>query len=116
MISIGNIVEQGSDVLVARYQMPHGSSLAMFTGGGLDLAHTLLTNTEQYEIPMMETCHVDLRRLFCRWKPIPATRDEYSLFWSGNPKRYCKRVKLIPTLLQRTSTHPWVNILSQSSK
>ena len=76
MVQLSTLEKQGSQVLVAKYQMENGQHLAMFSGGGLSLAEDLIKgDIEQYGIPVMDKETVNLERLSCRWRPIPATND-----------------------------------------
>lgn len=77
LVPMMDIYAEGLDIQVAKYQMKHGTHLAMFSGGGLGLADTLIKRDQaKYEVPIMNQTTVDLARLSCRWKPIPATQDE----------------------------------------
>lgn len=64
----------GRDVLVARYEVAPGNNLAMFGGGGVELADQLVKDksssdqfaVREYSLPGLP----DLTGLSCRWEPL----------------------------------------------
>jgi hypothetical protein len=71
-VEISVIRQRGKDVLVARYEVSPGNNLAMFNGGGVELADQLVKeNTPQYALAQYELPGApDLSGLSCRWEPL----------------------------------------------
>jgi hypothetical protein len=76
------LIDFGQPVLVGRYQMSAQASLAMFSGGGLNLAeewikqdsaHRRSVSDQDLELYQGEP---NLEGLECRWKPIPSQQGE----------------------------------------
>lgn len=73
-VPIRDIRERGRDVLVARYEVSPGNCLAMFGGGGVELADELVKDklsatrymVSDYTLPGLP----DLTGLSCRWEPL----------------------------------------------
>lgn len=73
-VPVGDVLELGTDVLVARYEVTPGNSFAMFGGGGVELADELIKNADtspryavpEYTLPGMP----DLTGLSCRWEAL----------------------------------------------
>ena len=73
-VPVSDIRARGSDVLVARYEASPGNCLAMFGGGGVELADDLIKASEtsgryvvsDYALPGLP----DLTGLSCRWEPL----------------------------------------------
>ncbi|ASJ70808.1 DUF3095 domain-containing protein [Granulosicoccus antarcticus] len=72
--------ELGSDVLVARYETSPGNCLAMFGGGGVELADSLIKSNETSANYVVKKCTLpgppDLTGLSCRWEPLRAQRGK----------------------------------------
>ena len=79
-VTVGQIREAGYDVLVAKYQISAGNYLALFSGGGIDLADQLIkadTHCECYAVPdSQETGPLDLTGLSCRWQPLKSSNGQ----------------------------------------
>jgi len=79
-VPVGDVMERGTDVLVARYEVSPGNSFAMFGGGGVELADDLIkaTNTaEQYLVAEYTLPGPpDLTGLSCRWEPLDTQRGK----------------------------------------
>lgn len=73
-VPVAKIRKQGKDVLVARYEVSAGNNLAMFAGGGVELADRLVKDddlAEQYAVPEYSLPGPpDLTGLSCRWEPL----------------------------------------------
>ena len=69
---------RGEDVLVARYEVSAGNSLAVFIGGGFDLAEQLVKNDDAQNFAIADHAAAgppDLTGLSCRWEPLVAQHD-----------------------------------------
>ena len=73
-IPIADLREQGTDVRVRKLELSPGNYLAMFTGGGVDLADSLLKNSPPGSPDLLEAqAEIGgpvLRGLSCRWEPL----------------------------------------------
>ncbi|MGQ7847265.1 DUF3095 domain-containing protein [Granulosicoccus sp. 3-233] len=73
-VPIREVRQRGRDVLVARHEVSPGNSLALFGGGGVELAEALIKNEQtssryvvpEYSLPGLP----DLTGLSCRWEPL----------------------------------------------
>lgn len=78
IVPIGDIRDKGVDVLVAKFQLSPGNSMAMFAGGGVQRADALIKADEgndRYRIPFPESdAPPDLEGLSCRWEPLKSCR------------------------------------------
>ncbi|MCH8239444.1 MAG: DUF3095 domain-containing protein [Proteobacteria bacterium] len=74
IVPVGDVRDAGADVLVAKFQLSPGNSLAMFAGGGVQLVEALIKADEgndQYLIPIPKSdAPPDLDGLSCRWQPL----------------------------------------------
>ena len=77
-VPVLDIREQGSDVLVARYEVSEGNCFAMFGGGGAELADKLVkadSRAERYAVQDYELPGLpDLTGLSCRWEAMPTQK------------------------------------------
>ncbi len=73
-VPVSDVRTRGSDVLVARYEASPGNCLAMFGGGGVELADVLIKakeTSEQYVVSDYALPGLpDLTGLSCRWEPL----------------------------------------------
>ena len=73
-IPLADLRARGTDVRVRKFQLSAGNYLAMFTGGGVDLADNLLKNSppgSPYLLaPRADIGAPDLEGLSCRWEPL----------------------------------------------
>ncbi len=72
-VPVADIREAGRDVRVARFALTGGNHLAMFAGGGLDLAEQWLKASEDgpYHLKPEDGGNaLDLEGLSCRWQPL----------------------------------------------
>lgn len=78
VVPIGDIRESGADVLVAKFDLSPGNSMAMLTGGGVQLVDTMLKTAEgidRYQVPFLESDEPpDLEGLSCRWELLKSCR------------------------------------------
>ena len=81
-VSVAEVRRAGANVEVARYALSSGVSLAMFRGGGLELAERLVKGpgAERYALGVADEGGdpepANFEGLECRWKPIPSGRGE----------------------------------------
>jgi Protein of unknown function (DUF3095) len=62
-------------VLVAKYQLSPGNNLAMFAGGGLELADRLIKSDPAFALEQRDDpAPPDLHGLSCRWEPYRSLR------------------------------------------
>ena len=65
----------GRAVLVAKYQLSPGNNLAMFAGGGLELADRLIKTDPDFALEEQDDPEPpDLHGLSCRWEPYCSLR------------------------------------------
>lgn len=73
-VPVADVRERGAKVLVARYEVSAGNSLAQFGGGGVELADELIKGSktsELYAVPDYSLAGLpDLTGLSCRWEPL----------------------------------------------
>lgn len=72
-IPISEIRARGRDVLVRKFQLSPGNHLAMFTGGGLDLAEQMMKENagkNSFALDPANEQLPDLTGLSCRWEPL----------------------------------------------
>lgn len=78
MVRVSDLRTLGADVQVARFNLSDGNNLAMFSGGGVELAENLISTEHsqaQYAIPDEEAAtEPDLSGLSCRWEPLRPRR------------------------------------------
>ena len=72
IVPIADMRKRGADVLVARHEVSPGNCLALFGGGGVELAEKLVKSTltgGPYTVPeRVELERPDLTGLSCRWE------------------------------------------------
>ena len=72
-VPIAELELQGVCVEVARYEIAAGMCIAMFRGGGLALADTIVKSTGQLEQTELSNAFIPcLDMLSCRWEKIPS--------------------------------------------
>jgi hypothetical protein len=75
MVPLAELIRRGRRVLVARYQLSPGNHLAMFAGGGVELADRLIKDEAGF---LLEDAGApgppDLAGLSCRWEPYRSLR------------------------------------------
>ena len=73
-VPVAEVRTLGKDVLVARYEVSPGNNLAMFSGGGVELADKLIKEdaaAERYSVAEYSLSgRPDLTGLSCRWEPL----------------------------------------------
>lgn len=74
LVPVSVVRSAGADVLVARHEVSPGNNIAMFGGGGVEMAEELVKSKEtsshysvsDYSLPGLP----DLTGLSCRWEPL----------------------------------------------
>jgi DUF3095 family protein len=75
VVPLAELARRGRRVLVARYQLSPGNHLAMFAGGGLELADRLIKAESGFGLEDDRAAEPpDLAGLSCRWEPYRAIR------------------------------------------
>lgn len=79
IVPISDIRKQGQDVLVAKFELSNGNVLAMFNGGGVELADHLIkadSHAHTYTLDTTESATPpDLTGLSCRWETLKPRND-----------------------------------------
>lgn len=79
-VPVRDLRARGADVSVRKYRMSEGNYLAMFAGGGLELADRLMKDPieqDSYLLPPIGGREdPDLDGLSCRWEPLQSTNGE----------------------------------------
>ena len=74
LVAICEIRSKNKDVLVSRFELSKGNTLAMFSGGGVELADKLIKQDNTFEKYSIADCPYlnppDLTGLSCRWQPL----------------------------------------------
>jgi Protein of unknown function (DUF3095) len=77
MVPVEELVRRGRRVLVAKYQLSPGNHLAMFAGGGVELADRLIKGAAGFGLEDRdEPGPPDLDGLSCRWQPYQALHGQ----------------------------------------
>lgn len=78
IVPIRDVRDSGADVLVSKFQLSSEHSMAMFTGGGVQLVDIMIKDERrnpQYGVSMPEDdAAPDLDGLSCRWEPLRSVR------------------------------------------
>jgi hypothetical protein len=73
VVGMDRILRGGATLEVAKFLLAKDKSIAMFRGGGLSLAERLIKEApDTWALRTSSAAKTDLRRLSCRWNPIPA--------------------------------------------
>lgn len=73
IVGVDEIVQEGASIEVAKFLLVKKRSVAFFRGGGLTLAEEKIKGDEaNYGFRSDQAGTTDLKKLSCRWKPIPA--------------------------------------------
>jgi hypothetical protein len=74
-IPVEDLRRAGADLRVAKLQLSLGNNLAMFSGGGIAMAETILKDPDRvapYRLREKGGAATVLDGLSCRWEPVPA--------------------------------------------
>jgi Protein of unknown function (DUF3095) len=75
LVPVQELRRRGRRVLVAKYQLSPGNNLAMFAGGGLELADRLIKSDPAFALEQQDDpAPPDLHGLSCRWEPYRSLR------------------------------------------
>ena len=75
LVAVRELRRLGRTVLVAKYQLSPGNNLAMFAGGGLELAERLIKSDPAFTLEEQgDPEPPDLHGLSCRWEPYRSLR------------------------------------------
>ena len=75
LVPLEELRRRGRAVLVAKYQLSPGNNLAMFAGGGLELADRLIKGGPEFALEEQDDLDPpDLHGLSCRWEPYRSLR------------------------------------------
>ncbi len=75
MVPLAELIRRGRRILVAKYQLSPGNHLAMFAGGGVELADRLIKDEAEFALADTgEPGPPDLEGLSCRWEPCRSLR------------------------------------------
>jgi hypothetical protein len=75
LVPVQELRRRGRAVLVAKYQLSPGNNLAMFAGGGVELADRLIKTDPAFALEERDDPEPpDLRGLSCRWEPYRSLR------------------------------------------
>ena len=75
LVAVRELRRLGRTVLVAKYQLSPGNNLAMFAGGGLELAERLIKSDPAFTLEEQgDPAPPDLHGLSCRWEPYRSLR------------------------------------------
>jgi hypothetical protein len=75
MVPLAELARRGRQVLVAKYQLSPGNHLAMFAGGGVELADRLIKGEAGFGlVDTADPGPPDLAGLSCRWEPYQSLR------------------------------------------
>jgi hypothetical protein len=75
IVDVQELINEGAVLNVAKYEINSGKCIAIFKGGGLNLAEAKIKGDEsKYAANEKEVKYADLTGLSCRWNPIPSRR------------------------------------------
>jgi hypothetical protein len=75
LVPVHELRRRGGQALVAKYQLSPGNCLAMFAGGGLELADRLIKEGAEFGLDEQDDpAPPDLHGLSCRWEPYRSVR------------------------------------------
>jgi hypothetical protein len=76
IISMEEIQRLGQKIMVGKYEITPGRSIAMLKGQGLSLGEKMIKSDERYLYKMISKDDADLEGLSCRWSPIRSRRGK----------------------------------------
>ncbi len=79
-VPVRQVLEAGRNVLVAKFEISTGNTLAMFSGGGTELADKLIKADVHCHKFAVSDNHIseppDLTGLSCRWQPLKSAKGQ----------------------------------------
>ncbi|WP_210260366.1 DUF3095 domain-containing protein [Hongsoonwoonella zoysiae] len=78
-IPVSALRKRGVDLRIRKFELSPGNHLAMFTGGGLEMAEKLLKDDDDcrpFRLPDDFETQAILDGLSCRWEPLPAKNGQ----------------------------------------
>lgn len=98
IVPVGDVIASGYAVRVAKLSLSEEVELAVFSGGGLSFAESLLKNpayNDRYGIPPMDDYEADFSGFECRWSEIPSKHEEVvSLMVSTTDENYAEHDRI----------------------
>lgn len=76
IVPLKKLKELGEEILVGKFELTEGRSIAILKGGGLTLAEKLIKSKSEYLSQFPTSDSIDLSGLSCRWQPIPSRRGK----------------------------------------
>lgn len=76
IVPVKTVYEAGYHMRVARLKMSEVFQQAIFTGGGLTYAETLLKADQRYWVPDIPNAEANFHGFECRWNEIPSPHEE----------------------------------------
>jgi len=79
-VPVSTLLEKGQSVKIRKFELSKGNFLAMFAGGGMELADELLKDKSPKNPFLLKnqpsTGEPDLEGLSCRWEPLQASQGK----------------------------------------
>ena len=108
MVPVQELRRRGPGVLVAKYQLSPNNHLAMFAGGGLELADRLIKSDPAFALEERDDPEPpDLHGLSCRWEPYRSVRGHMLTL-------LVRPLEADPLALQRKVIHELATILGDA--
>jgi hypothetical protein len=114
-ISVKELNSKNISLYVAKHEISKDYKQAIFHGGGISQADTLIKNNPSYCYDLPETINaVDFSGLECRWKDIPSSKEETIslLIYSNEAEHYQNLLEYISLHLGNYSQRSPVQINS----
>jgi hypothetical protein len=75
VVDVKELIDEGAVLNVAKFEINSGKCIAIFKGGGLNLAEAKIKGEEdKYAAPERDVKYADLSGLSCRWNPIQSRK------------------------------------------
>jgi hypothetical protein len=98
MVSVTELTGRVGPLYVAKFLLEGQFPLALFRGGALSAADTLIKQEfERYEVPSVSGAETDLRALSCRWKEIPSNKGCVLAILAADPEGNGEAMKALLT-------------------
>ncbi|MCR4315203.1 MAG: DUF3095 domain-containing protein [Planctomycetes bacterium] len=75
-VPVSEVTKSGVSLLVAKYKLIHKIDVAVFRGGGIKRAETMVKESDKFLIAAGNEDDADLTGLSCRWQPILSARGK----------------------------------------